>query len=45
MVAVTAFANDENIKKCFTVGMSDAIHKPLSNDSLKLVVDKFFLRE
>ena len=42
VVAVTAFVNDENIKKCFTVGMSKAIHKPLSNDSLKDVLDRFF---
>ena len=42
VVAVTAFLNEENIKKCFDIGMSDVIHKPLSNEALKLVVDKFF---
>ena len=45
VVAVTAFVNDENIKKCFTIGMSDAIHKPLSNDALKQVVDKYFFKK
>ena len=34
VVAVTAFVNDENIKKCFSVGISEVINKPLSNDSL-----------
>ncbi len=39
VVAVTAFVNDENIKKCFRVGMSEVIHKPLTNESLSSILD------
>ena len=45
VVAVTAFANDENVNKCFEVGMSDVIHKPLSNDMLRGVVEKYFYKQ
>ena len=44
IVAVTAFVNQDNIQKCFTVGMNEVIHKPLSNDALKLVIDKFYFK-
>ena len=32
VVAVTAFVNEENIAKCYEVGMKQVIHKPLYND-------------
>ena len=32
VVAVTAFVNEENIAKCYEVGMKEVIHKPLYSD-------------
>lgn len=34
VVAVTAFVNDENIKKCFKVGMVEVLHKPVNCEAL-----------
>ncbi len=42
VVAVTAFVNEENVNKCYQVGMVDVIHKPLSNDDLERVLQKYF---
>jgi CheY-like chemotaxis protein len=39
VVAVTAFSNDENIRQCYRVGMTDVMHKPVSRDALKRVLD------
>ena len=44
VVAVTAFANDENVKKCYDVGMSDVIHKPLSNEALEQVLNQYYYK-
>ena len=44
VVAVTAFVNEENIAKCYEVSMSDVIHKPLSNEHLKSVIEKFYYK-
>ena len=42
IVAVTAFVNDENIMQCYEAGMADVIHKPLSQESIKQVLDRFY---
>ena len=35
VISVTAFVNDENIKKCYKVGMVDVLHKPVNSDALE----------
>ena len=42
VVAVTAFVNEENVKQCYRVGMSDVIHKPVSTESLKRIIDLYY---
>ena len=42
VVAITAFVNDENKKKCYRSGMVEVLHKPVAYDRLKLVFDKYY---
>ncbi|CDW84159.1 histidine kinase-dna gyrase b-and hsp90-like domain containing protein [Stylonychia lemnae] len=42
IVAVTAFVNDENIRKCIRVGMKKVLHKPVNCEELGSVVDQYF---
>jgi CheY-like chemotaxis protein len=42
VVAVTAFQNDENIRLCYRVGMTDVMHKPISIDGMKRCLDQFY---
>lgn len=42
VVAVTAFVNDENIKKCFKVGMKEVLHKPVNCEALGNVLDIYY---
>ena len=42
VVAITAFVNDENKKKCFNVGMVEVLHKPVNYIKLKQVLDKYY---
>ena len=32
VVAITAFVNEENIKRCYKVGMVEVLHKPVNID-------------
>lgn len=38
IIAVTAFANDEEMQKCFAVGMSDFKTKPIDSECFKDVL-------
>ena len=42
VIAVTAFVNEENIKKCYKVGMMEVLHKPLNIESLRRALDTFY---
>ena len=42
VVAVTAFVNEENIRRCYRVGMVDVLHKPVNCENLKSVLDKYY---
>ena len=42
VVAVTAFVNDENIKKCYKVGMKEVLHKPVNCEALGTVLDIYY---
>ena len=44
VVAVTAFVNEENIRRCYRVGMVDVLHKPVNCENLKNVLDKYFFQ-
>lgn len=41
VVAVTAFVNQESINRCYEVGIVDVIHKPVSVDAIKQILDKY----
>lgn len=41
IVAVTAFVNQESINMCYEVGIADVIHKPVSVDAIKQILDKY----
>ena len=42
VVAITAFVNEENKKKCYKVGMVDVMHKPVNYLKLKAVFNKYY---
>jgi CheY-like chemotaxis protein len=42
IVAITAFVNEENIKKCFKVGMVEVLHKPVDITALKASLKKYY---
>ncbi len=42
VVAVTAFVNDENIKKCYKVGMVEVLHKPVNCEALSNALDLYY---
>ena len=42
IVAITAFVNDTNIKKCYKVGMKEVLHKPINFEALGKVIDQYF---
>lgn len=42
VVAITAFVNDENIKKCYKVGMVEVLHKPVNIELLKEALDVYY---
>ena len=42
VVAVTAFVNDENNRKCLRVGMSEVLHKPVNVEALGRVIDMYY---
>ncbi len=42
VVAVTAFVNDENIQKCFRVGMVEVLHKPVNIEQLRQALDLYY---
>ena len=44
VVAVTAFANEENIKKCYRVGMVEVLHKPVNCEALKTALDQYYYK-
>ncbi len=42
VVSVTAFVNEENIRKCYRVGMVDVLHKPVNCDALGKSLDQYY---
>ena len=42
VMAVTAFVNDENVKKCYEVGMKEVMHKPLEIEQMRSVLDHYY---
>lgn len=44
MIAVTAYVNDENVKKCYEVGMSEVLHKPVNDEELRRVTTQLLFR-
>ncbi len=42
IVAVTAFVNDENVRQCYESGMVDVIHKPVSAEIIKNILDMYY---
>ncbi len=42
IVAVTAFVNDESIRRCFEVGMQHVIHKPVGIEGIRAVLEQYF---
>lgn len=42
LVAVTAFVNEESVKTCYQVGISDVIHKPVNVNHLKDKLTKYY---
>ena len=45
IVAITAFVNDESIRKCFKVGMVEVLHKPVNIEALSGVLDFYFFNK
>ena len=39
VVAVTAFVNEENIDKCYKVGMAEVLQKPVNIEYLRKVLE------
>jgi CheY-like chemotaxis protein len=39
VVAVTAFVNDESIRRCYEVGMKEVIHKPVSSEVIRDILE------
>ena len=42
IVAITAYVNEENVKKCYKVGMMEVLHKPVNCDALRIILDKYY---
>jgi len=42
IVAVTAYVNEEFVSRCYEVGMADVLHKPVSKEELKRVLDSYY---
>lgn len=42
IVAVTAFVNDESIRRCYEVGMTEVIHKPVGADVIRTVLEQYY---
>ena len=42
IVAVTAFVNEENVRHCYEAGMIDVIHKPVSVDSIRNILELYY---
>ncbi|KAI5966753.1 uncharacterized protein KGF55_000162 [Candida pseudojiufengensis] len=42
IIALTAFADDSNIKECFNVGMNGFLSKPIKRSNLKKILDQYF---
>ena len=45
MVAVTAFVNDESIRRCYEVGMQEVIHKPVSSDVIRDILEQYYYNQ
>ena len=45
VVAVTAFVNDESIHRCYEVGMSDVIHKPVGVEAIRGILEQYYFNQ
>ena len=42
VVAVTAFVNEESIRRCYEVGMADVIHKPVNVETIRNFLENHY---
>jgi len=42
IVAVTAYVNEEFVSRCYEVGMTDVVHKPVGREELRRIVEKYY---